>query len=452
MKKVLLIFVLPLIIFWPSFFVFFTNDDFFFLKIANANSLNTFLDYFNFTGGPDGFGMYRPITTQVFYSLGNPVLMHSIVFGVFLAILYTLYLLGIKLFKNEKIALISVFLYSVSATHFGHFYYLATFQELGMTLFVLLSIYTFLCGKHSASIIFFVLALLSKETAVITPCLIFLNEWYVNRKVNYKKYIFYFLILGIYLFIHFYIYGLAAGDTYIWNFGFKKLLNTVMWYLIWALNLPETLVDFVGPGLSLNPNLFLYWKTEIIPILILFCTELVFLIFLMLKYLEDTGNKNQSFFAMIWFGVTLLPVIFLPVHKFTFYLTLPLVAVIFRIAYLLEKNKSSYVFIYFFLLVWTSLSILTLKHTINTSWVTSGEKISQRVYNYFKMSDLNYASVSFIDTEKDVELPWSPTQVVKTALSDRNFFYVYYPSLADSVYYGDNGNPFKISSRTFLGY
>src|SRR5258708_6486515 len=153
-KFLFLSFLLSFLIFYPSLFVFFTNDDFFFLNIARAGSLGDFFKFFSLIKGPDGFGMYRPLTTQVFYFLSSklfnmqPMPLHMISFLFFFAIIYLVYKLVFELIKSSKIAMVSAFLYAVSATHFGHLYYLATFQELGMTFFVLLSCITFIKNKN----------------------------------------------------------------------------------------------------------------------------------------------------------------------------------------------------------------------------------------------------------------------------------------------------------------
>jgi hypothetical protein len=158
-------------------------------------------------------------------------------------------------------------------------------------------------------------------------------------------------------------------------------------------------------------------------------------------------------FAVLWFGITLLPVLFLPIHKFTYYLTLPLVGVVLILGYLFEEAKISKVGIILFLTIWTIMSVLTIRLAIQTSWVTQGEKISERVDLYFKQNESNLAlkSIVFVDTSKDASLPWSPTATVKTALSGNSFFDVFYPKLAANVFYTGRGDV-TIESRQFLGY
>lgn len=477
--QLLLIFLASFLLFYPSLFVFFTNDDFFFLKISNIGSLPQFFNFFSLTKGPDGFGMYRPLTTQVFYFLDraffglNPIGLHVIAFLVFFGLLYLVYVLANLLLADKKIAVFTALLYSLSATHFGHLYYLATFQELGMTFFVLLSCIFFVNKKLFLSILFFVLALLSKETAVVTPVLIGFIFWFFakNKKTKFdlkpllRKLAPFFIILFIYFLFRVFSYGFAKGDTYIWDFSIKRLANTVFWYLVWSLNLPETLLDFVGPGFSVNPNLFIYWSKQIIPIFAFFALECIGLVVMLFKTIrsrvtdEIKQNNLVSSLSIFWFLVALLPVIFLPEHKFTFYLTLPLFAVAFRIAYLLVKSRLGDIFVGIFVVSWAVTSILTVKHTVNTNWITQGEKISQTAYKFIsgKTGEIGDRKVVFADTINDATLPWSPTTVVKTALSANNFFEVYFPKFAGNVDFGYSGQipkdkSYIIISRTLLGY
>jgi hypothetical protein len=476
MKKYLaigFIFLASFIIFYPSLFTFFTNDDFFFLNIARANNLGEFLNFFSLSKGPDGFGMYRPLTTQVFYFLSrslfnlSPFPLHIISFIFFFGVIYLVYRLVIELIKDEKVAMLSALLYAVSATHFGQLYYLAAFQELGVTLFVLMSCLMFIKNNNLLSFVFFILALMSKETAIVTPVLLGLIYFY--RKTNgikvqsFKKLVIVFLpfliTLLAYVYIRFASYGFATGDSYIWNFSLRKLINTSFWYLLWSLNIPESLVDFVGSGLTINSNLFVFWGNQIRPILILFLIQAIVLIYVLLRSILSRNNMNKntnnrvSTFCITWFFVSLMPVIFLPLHKFTFYLTIPLIAVVFRIAYILVANQVNRVVIGIFLSVWTITSVLTLRFTYETNWISQSQLISQKVYLFFKTEESKYKNktIAFVDTKDDSNIFWSPTSTIKTVLSDKNFFYVFFPDLADKIDYNGQGET-KIKSRQFLGY
>jgi hypothetical protein len=304
----------------------------------------------------------------------SPLPLRIISFITFFADIYLVGKLSNLLTKNNKIAVISLFLYAVSATHFGQLYYVGMFQELCVTFFFLLSVIFFvrceLDNKSSIivtvySFVFFILALLSKETAVMIPFAFVAIYFYLLtakridlsiRKIAIKILPFVFVLIA-YLFLHFYYFGVLAGDSYVWNFSLAKLANTVTWYGVWSLGIPEMFVDFFGPGLHVNPNLFLYWSLQVIPILILFISECVLLIYMFIK----TRNSKKYIillFGGLWFLITLLPVAFLPIHKFSYYLTLPLVGMVILISYLVSYQKK--IIGCLFCGVWFAISLVNL--------------------------------------------------------------------------------------------
>jgi hypothetical protein len=322
--------------------------------------------------------------------------------------------------------------------------------------------------------VFFVLALLSKETAVVTPLLLGIIYFYQNfssvKSINFKK-IFvklapFIICLFAYFLIRIFSYGFATGNTYIWNFSIKKLINTLFWYLLWALNIPESLIDFVGPGLNVNPTLFTNWGNQIIPILVSFLIQGVLLAIVLVKVLLEKSKKEikerdwVSVFCIFWFLIGILPVVFLPQHKFSFYLTLPLIGLTFRIAYLLVTSKMNKIFVGIFLLIWTLTSVLTLRFTVQTNWISQSEKVAETARVYFdkNIQNLTGKNIYLVDTAVDSTLPWSPTDTIKTILSNKNFFEVFYPNLAAKINYSgtnnisDTKNVVIIKSDQILGY
>jgi multisubunit Na+/H+ antiporter MnhG subunit len=314
------------------------------------------------------------------------------------------------------------------------------------------------------------LALLSKESAIITPLLIVLVSVYLKLKSS-KKYSFKLLIEEVileskkiipfiiltagYLYFRIFHYGLASGDSYIWDFS-PRVINTLFWYGLWSFNLPELLVDFIGPGININPNLFKYWSNEIIPVVILFASQIIILLIVFIKNIKKQYNSVQLVtFGAFWFIISLLPVMFLPLHKFSFYLTIALVGVIFIIVNVLKNAGRKVIFLFCFL--WLTTSFLTLKLTENTHWITRGAQTAKRVDDYFRENeDLSekYNKIVFVDTDKDNELPWKPTEIVKASLSDRNYFEVFHPGQFE-VYYGNENlreDAYIIGARQFIGY
>jgi hypothetical protein len=482
-KHLIGIFAIAIVLFYPALTTFYTHDDFFHFVASRAYNLKDFINFFNILSPATGYPHYRPLSIQLPYFLDwkflnlDPLPLRIFSFVVFAMILFLVFRLAEELSKNKKISLLATLLYATAASHFGRLYIVAQAEPL-YSLFALSSVLLFLKYLSSKkpsrlflSVLFFVLSLLSKETAVVGPFLLILVYLFYRIQkrtgIGVKKVAVslapYFILLTAYFYLRFAHYGLATGDSYVWNFSPLKALNTLSWYGLWSLNLPEMLVDFVGPGLKFNPNLFKFWSKEIWPIFGLFVVQLVLLIYGAIKLLLSSRKKlftiHYSLFTLgtSWFLIALVPVLFLPVHKFTYYLTLPLFGVVMMISYVLYNLKSKFVNLSF-VAVWIILSALTLNLTADTNWITRGAQTSKNVYNFFQQNQ-NWLSLQqnivFYDLPEDEDLPWSPSSVVKTSLSDNNFFEVYYPGKYE-VWYGRENfqgeEAIYIGARQFLGY
>jgi len=458
--------VVSFMMFYPALSSFFTHDDFYFLRISKAENFSQFIGFFDPVNDVADIGVYRPLPLRAYYFLGtsvfnlNPLGLRVISFATFfINILLVGYLVKI-LTKKDGIAGISSFLYAVSVTHFGQLYYIGAYQELLITLLTLTTVIFFAKSKMLVSFIFFVLALMCKETAVVIPGLLgavyLFQNMGVKKKLSFKKVILqlmpFVLMVMVYLYLHFFHFGMIEGDSYVWNFSLVKAANTALWYFLWSFSLPEMLVDFVGPGIHFNPNLMKYWSSQIVPIFILFGIQAVIIVYAFIKSCKSKTNasvKSIILFSAFWFLATILPVVFLPLHKFTYYLTLPLIGIVLFVSYIIYDSK----FEILFCVVWLFLSIFTLRLTIDTNWITQGVRTSERVFEYFRENQeaMEGKTIAFVDTVDDETLPWSPTETVKTVISGKNFFELFFPNLSNKISYGGDGEV-KISSRKFLGY
>jgi hypothetical protein len=301
---------------------------------------------------------------------------------------------------------------------------------------------------------------MSKETAVIFGGLMMLIDWKLRENIL-KKIKYYGVVVAIsivYLFLRMKVFRTIGGDSYIWDFGLKKALNTTMWYGFWSIGIPEFMVDYVGSGLKVVPKFFsdfgIWAKIFLSEIGFLFLSILGLIIF----GIKKIGKKLEKFvWGILFFGVSLLPVIFLPWHKFSHALTLPLIgmAIILGEIYSLNKNKFLKIFflVAFLILNLSSIYNLNQKHYS----VTRGE-ISRKVFDYFNQNYPEYPeNKSFVfvnDTDPEAK-QWGSSKQIAYALSSSDFFKVFYKNKNVKVYYEDLDtdipeNSIRLSSRMFL--
>lgn len=466
--KLLLIILLAFILFAPSLTTFFTHDDFFVMVISKAENIKDFVNFFVIS--PMGWGLYRPISTQVFYYLSNlllnmnPISMHAVLYLLFGIIIILVYKIAHYLTENSKVSLIATFLYATSASHFGQLYFIST-QEMWVGIFYFLSVWLYckyLSGKskinYLLSIISFVFALLSKEVALTLPFVLLLISIYKD-KIVFRRLIVELIPFGIivtgYLFFRVFHFGFTSGDSYVWDYSLR-VFNTIVWYFLWAINIPEMLVDFIGPGFNINPNLLLYWKKEILFIII----PTIAFIFTTLtpKGLNNLIRKNWklSLLGIFWFVGTLITVVFLPLHKFSFYLTIPLFGLVVVLSNAYKDTGKIRVFLG--LLLWLLASYFSLQLTSSTHWITRGAKIAHNVDSYFNTYPSNKleSKIHFCDNKEDTSLVWLPSTLVKGALSDKNYFIHRYGQ-GINVDYGlecsnNDIDGVYIRARQFIGY
>ena len=450
---IILIFIalLSFIIFFPSLNTFYTHDDFFLLRLSNAHSVGDFIGFFNLTKAPEGLGMYRPLAMQSFYLIArafdlNPLSLHVVSFITFFGVICLVYKVTDKLTENKSISQLAAFFYAVSSSHFSHLYFLGVYQETAVTLFVLLSVLFFIkylegsIWDYVPSLVFFILAMLSKETALVTPVLFILVYFYqkmLGYKIDFKKFIKALLpiviLLAGYIYMRFNFFGFPEGDSYLIDVS-PRIANTLFWYGLWAFNLPEMLVDFIGPGLRINLAPLLTWKVYILTSLISFAVILLSAGISKLMILnKDKRIVIHVLFGLLWFVITLAPVVIYPWHKFSYYLTLPLFGIAFALGYLCILSKSKLI-IGLIVLFWMIGSVSNLILFQKTHWIIKGSQISENAYNYFRVINLSGKSIVFYDTLEDADSPWIPSQTLKNTLSDEDFFEVYFSEIKSVDY------------------
>lgn len=326
------------VLYHPFLTVYFSHDDFFHFKVSQTDrTLGGFLNLFGFHPFSErGIAFYRPVFREalfnIFYGLFglNHLPFRILSIAIHFVNVGLVYLLMQKLFQKRELALFVSFFFGITAANVGSLYYLAGgVQSLGVTSFVLLTLLSFWKwleqgGKwYLLSFFAFILALGSHELAVVTPLLL-LGLLFVQKRLkqDVKATIPFFIVLSVFLYLDFFLIGFSSAEAqYQPTLSLKTILNSLSWYSIWAFGIPEMFIDFVEPGFKLNPNLMKFWGSYTSGIF--FFAGLAVTIFTASAvFVFRRAIKDRKFwFLLFWFPIALSPVLLLPLHKQTYYLT-----------------------------------------------------------------------------------------------------------------------------------
>lgn len=320
--------------------------------------------------------MYRPILMTSFaidhiFWGNNPIGYHltNIILHAVNGIL--IYLFIRKLFDHQNIALLTSVFFIVHPVQSEAVSYASGRTDPLYVLFALISINLFISStkNNKLSLLFFILSLLSKETAVIIPFLLILIRWVLNLKKPLWNF---FLIDFVYIFSRLTV--LNFSDTLNFyqtdNFYSQNLLVriytftrtffeylSIIFYpqeLIFARNI-QIITDFINPYviffLLLNSSLLFYsWYKR--------------------------KSQKIYLFAFLWFFISILPVSgIIPINSIIteHYLYLPSLSFFLLISYVFVKlwqmtlNKISRSIL--FLLIFSAFLILSYRTIMrNFDW------------------------------------------------------------------------------------
>lgn len=446
LKKPILSFFLPLLIFSPSLVNFFSSDDWFHLRLAQITNFNQFLNFFSFTTTPQSASFYRPLPTQVFFFIFqklaglNAVYFHLFVFASFAFLLLLIYKFIFSISNNKNLSLLAVFIYGISATNFTRLYFLSAYQEILMTIFVLLALLTYK-KKLWVSLACFVFALMSKETAIVLPALLLI----IHPK-SFKK-LFPFLILSaIYLYLRFFIFQVLEGDSYLWDLSPFRALNTLFWYTLWSFGAPELLVDYIGSGLKPIARFYTDFPAWSYIILISIFATLGSFSVLLARSIKKANT--QVFIFSFWFLISILPVLFLPWHKFTLELGLPLVGFSFVLAYFIFQSKNLGIL---FLSIFIVFNLLTNYLTYSRHYSVNRGKMGQAIVSYLKSNYKTYPQDSyfeFVNDTRNYGEEWGSSKQIANAISYSDLFRVFYKDPSIQVFYQDYQDQLRPQDKT----
>lgn len=458
MKKYLIflpIILAGIIAYFPSLKYGFSQDDFIFLYISKAQTFSQFLNFFNpFAIFPDFF-FYRPLTTQVFYSVNqslfglNPLPSH--IAGLTLHLINSILFFFIiqKVWQNKQVAFLSALFFAISAAHFLSLYYIAAFQEVGRIFFVFLSLLLFLSYLDTkkeliylGSLVAFILAILSKETSLITPFL-FLPIEILRRKEQsilkvaknlLKTVIPFLVIILIYSVIRFLGFQSVFNEgSYNIVFSITEIFQNIKWYLLWSFGLPEIISSWP----SLKPSSLLQFGQTLpfgYPVISLFILLLITLginSFFRVRYL----NKKTLIASLVIFLVSLGPVLILHQHSYPQYLDLAMLGFLPIIAWLLyplNQEKNIFKLIGFLgIIFFITLQLTSLKLSEQTHWTTHRAIVADYYHQDFQKK---YPSIPE-GTEVIFSGNRQITYELSIALAKKYALLVWYPNKIKNVEY-----------------
>ncbi len=423
-----------------AFKINFFSDDFFFLKISRISSLLEFLNFFN----PFKGYFYRPLSTEVFYWLigafnSNLLMAHGIVLLTYFIGIYYLYRSLIAVTRNKVLSQCAVVLFALNFTHVFQLYWLATFQEVLLFATLCASFYLFVKQRFALSSLFFICALLSKETALMFP---FFLALFLGTKKEYRtrKHLLYVGLTGILfvLFLLIYKYNIAQVaqiQTYAITLTPRLMINNLLWYFLWGIGLPNFMYLYVTsifrPPLPEFWNLFRISEFKIYFPLVaayLACCAAVSL-YVFVK--EKKKLLYWSAFSMTSFFIFLIP--FLPIlHKWMVRLAVPLIFLSLFQGYILSRlfkgkffARSFFYCIFALYLVWNFYAVRLHEssslYQLEARFVNNADKYFAKNKNTILKHNVIYIR----DDPKGTA--WGGSKKLKVTFHDQDFLDYYFP-------------------------
>lgn len=314
----LLIPAIAVIIYYSSFRHGLIQDDFYYIYEASHH----FSFYDLFVNSFFSLNFYRPITNGFYYYISyslfslNPLGYHAIIFIFFIVDVLLVFLFMNELLGRVEIAIMGTIFYMTRGLFFVPLFWVASgFNELGTTLVILCSAYLFLrymkygnTAWYAGSILFFILALMSKESAIILPLLILLTcLYYRKNNKGWIKHI--ILVLFPYLAI--------------------VIVYMARWYVISTMISSTYYTMVISPQVALQ-NIIFYLSNIANNQIELFIVGLF-----MALAVTDRRDLKTILYMAAWSCVCMLPYLFLESMHYAYYLSVSLlgIAVVFGLGF-----------------------------------------------------------------------------------------------------------------------
>ncbi len=465
-----IIFTTTLALFYKAFTIPFVLDDFFFLSIGKAQNFTEFITFFS----PFKGFFYRPLTTEVFYffiniSKQNIFLAHSIAFLFYFIGLTFLYQISHFLTKSKLASWLFVFFYAITFTHVFQLYMFNTFQEIAQFTFLSIAAYFYLRKLFFMSILFFIFALMSKESAIIFPGILFVYTFYETKLKILKSYRlpFVFLIISA-LFFLIYQHGASTVeqiDIYKIHLSPKLILNNLQWYFLWNLGFPNFYPNYTSSIFSLPTadfwNLLNFQDYKIYFYSFLSFYGLMLLSTLLFFIKSPQKIKKTSIFILLMivcFVICISPT--LPIiHRWMVRLTMAGIFIAAIQAYLIYQfylsGKLLRVFSLFLIGIFITLQYFaTIIHESSSLIFLEAEIANNtRIHIQTHKKDIEKSGVIYFADTKDS--PFGGSKKLKLSLHNQDFLEFYLPNEKIKAIYGiDEAKPpkgsFVVSSTEII--
>jgi hypothetical protein len=422
----------------------FFQDDWFILNdLKNQNVLSIFLPR-------NDIIYYRPIGIQSFFLISNsifglnPLGFHTVVFAFFLTSLCLIYKLSITISGNKSVGLISALLYGTASFQFMALSWLSlAWNYIGLTFFLTSLIFIVNFRKFNktryavASFAFFILCLFSTEFALVYPFFVVGIFAVLDNRISKKKLISYIkllvpygLIIILYLLVRFLVIPLRAEGVYKPSLSLN-IIKDYIWYFLWTINLPEMFKYHLSlKNLSFSQELLNGAKGVIFPTILLFITECILLVACVVKSIKFTNWKIVIVCASL-FVIGLAPVISLPHHSATYYLTIASLPVIYLLALLIyetgkqKNNKLNIGLAGLTISVWILLSVVNQEFNHKTHWVPAEEIVSKKITTSLLSKKGQTPKVVYI---------YPSSQLIKTSILDQQAMHLIYGNSVNTIY------------------
>lgn len=458
-------------LFLPALKTYFSADDWFHLRISHVSTWQGWLHFWSFVPNETSASFYRPLPTQVFFWLGQQLFgvwapgFHLIILGFVALSFYLIYRFFCEL-CSPNVAKWALVLYVASHSHFTRVYFVSAFQEITMTIGVLLVTLGYIRRSTWQSWLLLLsglfVAFSSKETAVVLPILLLLLDVFRWKLPDWWRWGLVSLVTACYCYARIIWFGFAAtNSTYIWNWSPLRAVHTLAWYGLWSFGFPESLIDYVN-GLQVAGRFFSdypVWSWLVLSFggaagalfvsgLVLWGWQVLLPMVTAKANLKKLTRQQTELFqvlrdvllGMIWFGVALLPVLFLPDHKFALYLTLPLVGWCLALGRLFEMGRQHFPTL--------SLSVFGLLILLNNSaFILTGRShysvirgtIAQKTAEFLASEVSDQTTIVLVTNDTASHgAAWGASKQVLYAVMDNEMVRVLYPNQNLKLVYQDN--------------